>query len=212
MISENNLYKFIEDRVCGLDPYLNKVERDTHLSVLQSHMISGPLQAAFLKMIVTLCGAKNILEIGTFTGYASLAMAEGSPAGAEITTIECEPEIAEIARKNFSISPYKDKISLIEGDAKDILPEILKKKFDLVFIDADKISNKIYYDSLMNTQDSGIVILVDNVLWKGKVLDDHVNDNKTKSIKDFIDYVSKDVRCESFILPIRDGIYFIRKK
>jgi caffeoyl-CoA O-methyltransferase len=210
---EDSLNDYIENAVKGLDPYLDVVERRTHLEFTQSHMISGRLQAAFLKMIVQISGSKNILELGTFSGYACLAMAEGLPEKGKITTLEVIAEIGEKAQINIDGSKYANKVNLVVGEAKEILPNLLKtERYDLIFIDADKKSNKYYYDLILDTHPAGTLILIDNVLWKGKVMDEEVKDAKTNAIKEFIVYVMDDIRVESFILPIRDGIYMVRIK
>jgi caffeoyl-CoA O-methyltransferase len=208
-----NLDDFIDEKITGLDPYLDHVERQTHLHMLQSHMLSGKLQAGFLKMIVTLMKPNRILELGTYTGYATLAMAEGLPLEGRITTIECESEVAERAMNHFAKSTHSNKIDLILGEAKDTVEELFKDTiYDLIFIDADKKSNQYYYDLILASHPAGTLILIDNVLWKGKVLDANINDSKTKAIKEFIQYVSNDDRVESLILPIRDGLYMVRIK
>jgi caffeoyl-CoA O-methyltransferase len=210
---EEGLNEYIDNTVRGLDPYLDAIERKTHLEYTQSHMISGRLQAAFLKMIVQLTAARNILELGTFSGYACLAMAEGLPGNGKITTLEVIAEIGEKAQINIDGSKYASKVNLVIGEAKEILPTLLKtERYDLIFIDADKKSNKYYYDLILDTHPRGTLILIDNVLWKGRVMDEEVKDAKTNAIKEFIVYVMDDIRVESFILPIRDGIYMVRIK
>jgi caffeoyl-CoA O-methyltransferase len=213
VIDSELILKFVEKNITGLDPVLDKIERDTHLNTLQSHMLSGRIQVAILSFIVKILDPKFVLELGTFTGYSAIGLAQALNDNSELYTIECEPEVAEKAQMNINASNVKNKINLLVGEAKSILPNLVQKiTFDFVFIDADKVSNKLYYDLLIPTMKNGSVIAIDNILWKGKVVDVSINDTKTKAIKDFIDHVMKDDRVEAFILPIRDGILFARIK
>jgi caffeoyl-CoA O-methyltransferase len=213
VIDSELILKFVEKNITGLDPVLDKIERDTHLNTLQSHMLSGRIQVAILSFIVKILDPKFVLELGTFTGYSAIGLAQALNNNSELYTIECEPEVAEKAQLNIDASNVRHKITLLVGEAKTILPDLVQKiAFDFVFIDADKVSNKLYYDLLIPTMKNGSVIAIDNILWKGKVVNVSTNDTKTKAIKDFIDYVMKDDRVEAFILPIRDGILFARIK
>jgi predicted O-methyltransferase YrrM len=211
IISES-MQLYVEKNSSTLHPYLLKVERDTHLNVLHSHMVSGSYQGLLLQFIVKMTKASNILEIGTFTGFATLCMAEALQHNGCIDTIEADAELYEIAKSNIDNSPWKDKITMHCGKALDVMDSILvSKKYDLIFIDADKKSNRQYYDKVMKYVSSGAVILVDNVLWKGKVTEDKM-DEMTKSIHLFNEYVANDSNVDKVILPIRDGLTLIRKK
>ncbi len=213
MIVSPMFQQYLDDHAHSLDPYLDKVERDTYVKVLQAHMLSGKHQAVFLKMMAMSVEATTIVEIGTFTGYTALAFAEAVGDLGKVITIECDAEIAVIAKQNIDASTNGHKIQLIVGEAKLLLSEILiEHQPQLIFIDADKESNLLYYNICMDLISSGGIILVDNVLWKGKVLDANAIDKKTMAIKNFNDFVSKDERVDACILPIRDGIYFIRKR
>ena len=207
------LEEYLDCHISGLNPMLDDIERKTHLEVLQSHMISGKLQGQFLKMMAASIKAEKILEIGTFTGYATLCLAEAVGESGKVVTVEMDEELAEIAASNFLQSPYGKKIKLVKGDAKLLLTQLMQEQiFDMVFIDADKINNQFYYDTSVQYLKANGLILVDNVLWKGKVLDLSVNDPKTSAIRAFNHYVVKDDRVEACILPLRDGLMFVRKK
>jgi caffeoyl-CoA O-methyltransferase len=213
MIESKELQQYLDGHAHNLDGYLDTVERNTHLKVLQSHMISGKHQAVFLKMMALSINASKVLEIGTFTGYTALAFAEAVGESGEVISLECDAEVADIASQHFAASSYGHRIKLIIGEAKNLLADLLTTHNpDLVFIDADKESNALYYQMCVEKMKAGSIILVDNVLWKGKVLDANANDKKTKAIKEFNDMVHNDDRVEACILPIRDGIYFIRKR
>ncbi len=207
------LETYLEEHAHGLNEYLDIVERETHLKVMQPHMLSGKNQAVFLKLLAMSTNAKFIIEIGTFTGYTALAFAEAIPSDGKIITLECDAEIAETAQVHFNNSPYGSKIELKVGEAKTLFETCFEKIMpDLIFIDADKESNLFYYQIAIEKIKSGSLILVDNVLWKHKVLDENIVDKKTKAIKEFNDFVKNDNRVDATILPIRDGIYLIRKK
>ena len=191
------------------DTILMDIERATHLKTLAPRMMSGHLQGSLLTMISHLVAPKYILEIGTFTGYSAICLAKGLQADGALTTIEYDPEVAEIAKGFFDRSTHHAQIQLVIGDAKKIIPD-LNETFDLVFIDADKESYIRYFELVIDKCRSGSLILVDNVLWSGKVLDQNP-DRKTKIIDAFNKKVSGDPRVENVILPIRDGINIIRK-
>ena len=196
---------------CEPEPELLKqINRETHLKVLKPRMLSGHYQGRVLSMLSKLISPKRILEIGTYTGYATLCLAEGLPEDGEIHTIEVNAELAEMIRNNFSKSPLNPKIHFHSGDAKKIIPE-LDEQWDLVFIDADKAGNSVYYDLVIEKVRSGGVILTDNVLWSGKVLGKEQFDKDTSIINQFNHKVASDPRVEKLILPIRDGVFVIRK-
>lgn len=190
--------------------YLKDLRRETNLRTLRPQMISGPLQGQLLKMLVQLFRAKSILEIGTFTGYATLCMAAGLTDDGTIYTLEIEEELAAFHEKYFPASGLAEKINCIYGDAN----EFIKKTdltFDFVFMDAGKKDYKAQFDLLLNRMEIGGVILADNVLWKGKVLEDK-HDKMTSKIHEFNTYVASHEGVENIILPLRDGINIIRKK
>ncbi len=213
MFDNKILNNYLDLHSHGVDPLLDVVERDTHITTLQPHMLSGKNQAVFLKMLAMSCNAKVVFELGTFTGYTALAFAEAVGEGGSIFTFECDEEMAFRAQLNFDKSNIGHRIKVVVGEAKLLLEDYFKTQLpDLIFVDADKESNKFYYDLALKYMKSGGVIVVDNILWKGRVLVDTYNDKKTISIKAFNDYVRSDDRVDACILPGRDGMYFIRKK
>ncbi|UKT63418.1 O-methyltransferase [Pedobacter mucosus] len=189
---------------------LQQIDRETNLKVLMPRMLSGHYQGRILSMLSKMISPKRILEIGTFTGYATLCLAEGLSNEGIIYTLDKNPELEDMVLKNFASSSYHNKIKYILGDANQTL-KTLDEVFDLVFIDADKKSNGSYYDLIFSRIRSGGIIIVDNVLWSGKVLQDQ-QDKDTKNISSFNDKIAKDDRVEKIILPVRDGLFIIRKK
>lgn len=191
-----------------LPDYLHELERTTNLKTLAPQMLSGPLMGRFLSMMSHLLQPSCIVEIGTFTGYSSLCLAEGLAPDGHIHTFEINREMEPIIREGFGQSPYADRITLHLGAAEDIYPG-LHLSPNMAFIDAGKMSYRLHYDMLMNTMQSGSVIIADNVLWSGKVL--HIDpDEETQAIKDFNEYVLHDPRTSTVMLPIRDGVTLIR--
>jgi caffeoyl-CoA O-methyltransferase len=189
---------------------LKALVRETHLKNLSPRMLSGHLQGHFLTQIIQISKAKNILEIGTFTGYSAICMAMGLPKDGKLISIDYNEEIESIARKYFHLAGLDEQIELHIGDAREIIPQ-LNQTFDFVFIDADKRSYSIYYDLVIEKMDSGGIILADNVLWSGKVLDENAKDADTMAIKAFNQKVYEDKRVTCTLLPIRDGLMMIRK-
>jgi len=189
---------------------LKKIDRETQLEVLMPRMISGHYQGRVLSLLSKILNPKRILEIGTFTGYATLCLAEGLVDEGKIITVDINEELEDKVRGYFSESGFEDKIDYRIGNAVELIPDI-NEQFDLVFIDADKKNNGVYYDLIFDKLKSGGIILVDNVLWSGKVLT-NINDTDTSNISTFNQMVTNDVRVEKLILPIRDGIFVIRKK
>lgn len=211
-ILQESLVKYIETNTSQIHPYLQQVERNTYLNVLQSHMVSGAFQAKLLQMLCQMIQAKRVIEIGTFTGFATLAMAEVMPENGKIITIEADKEIYEIAKTNIEESPWRSKVEIHLCNALEILPNILSvNQIDLVFIDADKKNNINYYKIVVENIKSGSLIITDNVLWKGLVLNEN-KDSQTKLIDDFNTYVKNDEKVDVIVLPIRDGLSMARKK
>lgn len=208
------LEKYIHEHSSAEDSLLHELDRQTHLRVLNPRMISGHIQGKLLELIVKMFRPKNVLEIGTFTGYSALCMAAGLEDDAVIDTCEVDDELESLAQSFFDRSPYGHKIHLHVGSALDIAPK-LGKQFDLVFMDGDKREYPAYYDMLMDggLLHSGSVILADNILWYGKVVQPVAhNDHHTQALIEFNRRVREDERVESVILPLRDGINIIRVK
>lgn len=189
---------------------LQKIDRETNLKVLMPRMLSGHYQGRVLSMLSKLISPDRILEVGTFTGYATLCLAEGLTENGMIYTLDINEELEEMVRRNFEASTYHSRINYILGDATETIHS-LKEVFDLVFIDADKKNNGTYYDLIFDRVRPGGLIIVDNVLWSGKVLSSSP-DKDTKNITTFNDKIAADSRVEKLILPVRDGLFVIRKK
>lgn len=191
---------------------LAKLNRETHLKVLQPRMLSGPLQGRYLAFLSKLMRPKYILEIGTYTGYSALCLAEGLREEGELHTLERNDELETMALKYFAASNYGQQIHLHIGDAATSLKS-LDRPWDLVFIDADKPNYLNYYQSLIPNLKPGALILADNVLWSGKVLEEpDPQDESTIALLEFNTFVQKDGRVENLLLPLRDGLMCIRKK
>ena len=206
----------LEDYILAhIDPEgetLAKLDRDTHLYHLRPRMCSGHLQGRLLKMFVRMAAPRRILELGTFTGYSALCLAEGLAEDGELHTIEIDDELEDFIRTHLSQSPYGSRITLHIGDARDVLAQI-DQMFDLVFIDANKRQYCEYYDLVFDHVTPGGFILADNTLWDGKVAEPGKKiDAQTQGILDFNDKVAHDPRVEKVILPLRDGLTIIYKK
>lgn len=185
---------------------LAKLDKETHQRILQPRMLSGHFQGRFLSMMSKLIKPTNILEIGTFTGYATLSLAEGLAEDGCIDTIDVNEELTDFQRKYFDESPYGKQIIQHLGSALDIIPT-LDKKFDLVFIDADKKNYINYFNIVIDKMNKGGIILSDNVLWSGKVIDEiKPNDRSTIEIDNYNKLLKDDPRVETILLPIRDGL------
>ncbi len=190
---------------------LQQLTRETYQKILQPIMLSGPYQGRILSMISKLINPKSILEIGTFTGYSTLCLAEGLHKGGEIHTIDVNEELVDFQRKYFDKSEYGPRIFQHLGNAIDIIPT-LNKSFDLIFIDADKPNYVNYFHLIIDKLNSGGIILSDNVLWHGKVIEPlQPEDFSTKAIMDYNTLLIEDSRIESVLLPIRDGLTISRK-
>ncbi len=190
---------------------LQRIDRETNLKVLMPRMLSGHYQGRVLSMLSKMINPSRILEIGTFTGYATLCLAEGLTDQGRIYTLDINEELEEMVRGYFAESNYNDKIHYILGDATATIRTLNHETLDLVFIDADKKNNGNYYDLVFDSLRPGGLIIVDNVLWSGKVLDNNP-DKDTKIINTFNDKIQADNRVEKLILPVRDGLFIIRKK
>ncbi len=188
---------------------LKDLNRETHLKVSQPRMLSGHLQGRLLSFLSKLLKPKTILEIGTYTGYSALCMAEGLTEGGKLISIDPNEETNHFAARFIERSELKDKIALLTGQAQLLIPT-LTETFDLVFIDADKKSYKLYFDLVIDKVNKGGLIIADNVLWSGKVIHNQ-KDKDTQLIHEFNQYVNADPRVENLLLPVRDGLMLMRK-
>ena len=193
------------------DKTLEQLARETNLKTTIPQMLSGKILGRLLTTLVELIQPKNILELGTFTGYSAICLAQRLPENGLLTTIDNNPEIEDMARKYFKMSGLEEKIHFIIGNALQVLPN-LNTKFDMAFIDADKDHLSAYYQLVMEKMNSGGLMLVDNILWYGKVADPEEDDRVTRKIREFNDTVQADDRVANVLLPLCDGLMLIRKK
>ena len=192
-------------------PILAELNRTTHLNVMRPRMLSGNLQGQFLKMLCGLIGARRVLEIGTYTGYAAISMAMGVVDGGMVHTIDINDELEDMVRDFVHRSGMEERICFHVGDACEVIPR-LDELFDLVFIDADKRQYLDYYHLVFDRVRPGCMIVADDVLWDGKVVDARSRDAQTRGILEFNDFVHSDSRVENILLPVRHGLMLIRKK
>ncbi|MFC4871413.1 O-methyltransferase [Negadavirga shengliensis] len=206
------LFQYCVDYSSPEDDILAYINRQTHLKVLKPRMLSGPVQGKFLELISKLHRPQLALEIGTYTGYATICMARGLGKGGKIVTLDINEELENMVSGFFRKSGLQDCIDYRIGNALELIPEI-EGNFDLVFIDADKTNYAEYYDMVVERMNDGGIILADNILWSGKVLAKYRKklDKDTKAILDFNEKVLNDPRVENVILPIRDGIMMAKK-
>lgn len=209
---DSRIEKYSEEHSSDQSDVLNELFRETHLKVMHPRMLSGKQQGRFLSMLSHMIRPKAVMEIGTYTGYSAICLAEGLPNGGEIHTIELDPELEQIASKYFKKAGLDQQIIQYFGDASNIIPE-LDLLFDLVFIDADKENYSMYFCLVFDLVRPGGYILVDNVLWSGKVIETvKKGDKDTAGIIEFNTLVQNDDRVENVLLPLRDGLMLIRKK
>lgn len=207
-----SIEEYILSHSDGEGELLSALNRDANVNLLRPRMLSGHLQGRILKMFCRMLSPKRVLEIGTYTAYATLCMAEGIAPDGRIHTIEINDEMEDFIHKYLDRSPHKDKITVHFGDALEVIPR-LGGEFDLVFIDADKRLYSDYYDLVFPLVRRGGLILADNTLWDGHVVEDpHPTDRQTVGIMAFNDKVKRDDRVEKVILPLRDGLTMIWKK
>jgi caffeoyl-CoA O-methyltransferase len=203
---------YVCDHTTEENELLYELNRQTHLKILQPRMLSGHFQGRFLSMMSKMIQPKVILEIGTYTGYSALCLAEGLSEDGKLITVDRNAELEDFVRNFFEKSPYKDKIEYIIANAMNYIPS-LEVELDLVFIDADKDNYLNYYQMIIDKVRPGGYILADNVLWSGKVIEEvSLKDKDTLAIKEFNKFVMEDDRVENVLLPIRDGLFVVRKK
>lgn len=206
-----DIEKYIEEHSEQEPEVLARLSRATHQKILRPRMLSGNLQGQLLKMLCRMNHARRVLELGTFTGYAAISMAMGLEEDGVVHTVDINDEIEEFTREYIDRSGLSDRIVFHIGDACEIIPQ-LDEMFDLVFIDADKRQYADYYRLVFDKVRPGGIIVADDVLWEGKVLDEASRDAQTRGILDFNALVQADGRVENLLLPIRHGLMLIRKK
>jgi caffeoyl-CoA O-methyltransferase len=210
-ILDSNLQAYLDKR-CDTEPqHLQKISRETYLKVLKANMLSGHYQGRVLSMLSKMMQPKRILEIGTFTGYATICLAEGLTDDGIIHTIEVNRELEQMLNAHFKLTNVEKKIRLHFGEAVAVITDLQQEIFDIVFIDADKKNNFTYFELVFDKVRSGGLIIIDNVLWKGKVYGPE-NDADTRNIRKLNEQIAADTRVEKLILPVRDGLLIIRKK
>lgn len=190
---------------------LEQLNRLTHLRTMQPRMLSGQVQGRFLAMISQLMQPKKILEIGTFTGYSAVCLAEGLAPNGKLITIDINDELKPIIDETLLLSKMNDCIDAMIGDAAKIIPT-LHGPFDLIFIDADKRNYSLYYELTLPLLRQGGLLIADNVLWSGQVIDKEFQDPDTCALRDFANQVNQDARVENVLLTLRDGLLMVRKK
>jgi len=204
------LQKYVEMNSEPESDLLQKINRETHLHVLKPRMLSGHLQGRILSMLSHMIQPQHILEIGTYTGYATLCLAEGLEKSGKIITIDNNQELSVRTKSYFVASQYSSQIEMKVGNALDIIPT-LELKWDLVFIDADKGNYANYFDQIIDKVNPGGFLIADNVLWSGKVAQLDKKDKATESIRTFNQKVHADSRVQNVLFPVRDGLMIMRK-
>ena len=212
MNMQKEIDKYILNHIDAEDEILKELDRETNLNVLGARMISGHLQGQVLSLLSKMIRPKCILEIGTFTGYSAICLAKGLEEGGKLITIEIDDELENIAKRYFEKAGIQNLIVQKIGPALEIIPT-LEETFDLVFIDAHKPEYQTYYEAVFDKVNKGGIIIADNTLWSGKVLELPAEDDiATHGIIQFNEMIKNDSRVEKVILPLRDGMTIIRKK
>lgn len=214
MVTETDLIdQYIREHIDPEGDYLHRLYRDTQLRLSYGQMASGHIQGRLLKMLTRMIRPQTVVELGTFSGYSALCIAEGLEPGAELHTFEIYDEQEDFTRPWFEGSDYADRIHLHIGDALELLPQ-MDLHPQMAFVDADKRSYVEYYEMLLPMMPSGGYIIADNTLWYGHVVEEHTreSDRQTLGVKAFNDLVAQDERVEKVIVPVRDGLTLIRKK
>ena len=212
-MNEIKIEEYILSHIDAEPDLLRRMSRDAHVKLLRPRMISGNVQGRLLKMLTSMLEPQNVLEIGTFTGYSALCIAEGAPDTSKIVTIEIDDEMESFIKKYLQESEFGHKIDLIIGDALELMHSYENSYFDLIFIDGNKRDYCAYYDIAFDKLQKGGFIIADNTLWNGKVIDDKYHkDSQTKGVIEFNNRIKEDTRIEKVILPIRDGLTIIQKK
>ncbi|TYZ06785.1 O-methyltransferase [Hymenobacter lutimineralis] len=214
MYSADDAQLYADRHTSPESPLLARLNRETHVQLLHARMLSGHAQGRLLSMLSHMVRPRRVLELGTFTGYSALCLAEGLAEAGELHTIEQNPELESRIRRYVAEAGLTGNIHIHIGDARRIVPE-LAETWDLVFIDADKINNDTYYELVLPQVRPGGFLLIDNVLWGGKVLDGYPvkpSDKDTQAVRAFNAKVQADERVENVLLPLRDGLLLVRKR
>lgn len=190
---------------------LRRLREETERTQEMPQMVAGPLQGRLLTLLTRIAGARRVLEIGTFVGYSALCFAEALPKDGKVITVDRDSGIEGIARRYFNQSPHGRKITMVVGEALEVVRK-LKGKFDLLYLDADKINYSRYYDAVFDRIPAGGLIVADNLLWSGAVLDRRENDPDTRALRLFAKKVRADLRVEPVLLTVRDGLLVARKR
>ena len=209
------IYRYIAEHATKQSEALDGVEKQTHIRTNHARMLSGSVQGQMMRMLVQISGARNILELGTFTGYSAICLAGAMPEEGHLDTLEINDELEDLILQGFERAGLSDRITLHIGDCKETLKGFREegRMFDLVYMDANKREYCEYYELIFDMVSPGGLILADNVLWDGKVCQNPLpQDKQTLGIARFNDLVKEDRRVESVILPLRDGLNLIRKK
>jgi len=204
------LDQYVCDHTAQEGELIKKINRETHLEVLQPRMLSGHFQGRVLSMFSKMIKPNRILEIGTYTGYSALCLAEGLTDEGKLVTIDVNEELENRVRGYFNSSDFSSKITYLVGDAIQLIPTI-SEKWDIIFIDADKLNYLNYYHLVFSSVKVGGYIIADNVLWSGKVADSTKQDRETNVLREYNDFVHNDRRVEEVLMPIRDGLMIARK-
>jgi caffeoyl-CoA O-methyltransferase len=210
MIDFEAIEGYAEEHTTPPEPLLDELAAETRATLSSPQMMAGTTQGRFLELLVFASGARRVLEIGTFSGYSALSMAAGLPPGGRIDTCEIDPEAAAMARRYVARSPYADRITIHVGPALETIAG-LEGTFDLVFVDADKGNYIRYYEAVLPRLSERGLIVVDNTIWSGKVLDANDDSALTRAIVAFNDHVRQDRRVSAVVLTVRDGITLIRR-
>ena len=213
-IDSERLEQYILEHSTPESPLRAHLSREAHVRLLRARMLSGHLQGNLLQMICRMLKAHRVLEIGTYTGYAAHCLAEALDEDGEVHTIEYDDEMEDFILEFLAEAPYRDRIHLHLGDALVLIPELVQQhSFDLVYMDANKRQYIDYYELLIPYLSPGAIVLADNTLWDGKVVEEPLpTDSQTQAILAFNDWVQRDPRVENLILPLRDGLSIIRKR
>lgn len=211
-IIDRDVERYAEEHTTAELPELRAVAEETRRELSErAGMLTGHLEGSFLRALIAMTGARRVLEIGTFTGYSAMSMASALPADGQLVTCEVNPDHEAIARRHIDASPWRDQIEIRMGDALETIGR-LEGPFDFVFIDADKVNYRNYYEAVLPKLSDNGAIAVDNVLWSGRVLDDSDSSADTRAIVEFNDAVAQDERVECVMVTVRDGVSLIRRR